>query len=253
MSTTNIGMCEFCDQTFSARGMTRHLQACSPRKEQQAVEKKAGRTAQLHHLKVAGKYYPEYWMHLEMAGESSLANLDRFLRAVWLECCGHLSEFRTETTDYRDTEFIEEEDPLFPAFGAYRRKTASMNVPLARVFETDEALDYQYDFGSTTHLRIEVKDLRTGVAPEKGIRIMARNIPPEFSCTVCGKQAAAICVECQWIVDNPFYCDSCAEDPAKHACDAGYDMMLPVVNSPRMGVCGYCGPSSPEPDGWRMV
>jgi hypothetical protein len=35
--------------------------------------------------------------------------------------------------------------------------------------------------------------------------------------------------------DNPFFCDSCAE---KHEHE---EMLLPVVNSPRMGVCAYDG------------
>ncbi len=36
--------------------------------------------------------------------------------------------------------------------------------------------------------------------------------------------------------DAGWLCDSCAED---HKC--GEDMLLPVVNSPRTGVCGYTG------------
>jgi hypothetical protein len=35
---------------------------------------------------------------------------------------------------------------------------------------------------------------------------------------------------------DEFYCDKCL---TKHEC--GDEMSLPVVNSPRMGVCGYCG------------
>ncbi len=192
-------------------------------------------------------------MHLELDGERSLTDLDTFLRAIWLECCGHMSEFKSETTDYMPDEYIEMREPVMPGFGSYQRQAASMDIPLNKVFETEDALEYEYDFGSTTHLRIEMKDARAGVAPEKGLRIMARNTPPEFPCTGCGEKAAVICVECQWITENPFYCDSCAKDVDRHACDYGYDMTLPVVNSPRMGVCGYSGPYSPESDGWRIV
>lgn len=40
---------------------------------------------------------------------------------------------------------------------------------------------------------------------------------------------------CIWESENPFFCEACAE---AHAHD---DMLLPVTNSPRMGVCGDCG------------
>jgi hypothetical protein len=36
---------------------------------------------------------------------------------------------------------------------------------------------------------------------------------------------------------NPFYCEHHSED---HDCDEP-EMLLPVVNSPRMGMCGYTG------------
>jgi hypothetical protein len=41
------------------------------------------------------------------------------------------------------------------------------------------------------------------------------------------------CRLCGQLISNP-----CA---AKHEC--GEEMLLPVLNSPRAGVCGYCGPS----------
>ncbi len=36
--------------------------------------------------------------------------------------------------------------------------------------------------------------------------------------------------------DNPFLCEACIENY-----EHGDEMLLPVVNSPRMGVCGCCG------------
>lgn len=38
--------------------------------------------------------------------------------------------------------------------------------------------------------------------------------------------------------ENPFFCETHAK---RHEC-YNLDMLLPVVNSPRMGVCGYTGP-----------
>lgn len=72
-------------------------------------------------------------------------------------------------------------------------------------------------------------------AEEEPVRILARNEPPEFECAECGKPAAWINV---W-EDYTLLCDECA--------DVEYDEgFLPVVNSPRVGVCGYTGPYDPE-------
>jgi hypothetical protein len=38
--------------------------------------------------------------------------------------------------------------------------------------------------------------------------------------------------------ENPFYCGAHAESE-EHEC--GEEALLPVVNSPRMGMCGYTG------------
>ena len=35
-----------------------------------------------------------------MPASDTLADLDDFLRAIWLECCGHLSEFTIGGTSY---------------------------------------------------------------------------------------------------------------------------------------------------------
>ena len=58
---------------------------------------------------------------------------------------------------------------------------------------------------------------------------------PAFACVECGRPATQLCSCCIY-EEYAFYCDECGEE---HEC--GEDMMLPVVNSPRMGVCGYCG------------
>jgi hypothetical protein len=35
-----------------------------------------------------------YWMDLAVPASATLKDLDRFFRKMWLECCGHLSQFR---------------------------------------------------------------------------------------------------------------------------------------------------------------
>ena len=56
-------------------------------------------------------------------------------------------------------------------------------------------------------------------------------------CEECGteKLAIQICTECMWS-GHGWLCQDCA---ATHKC--GSEMLLPAVNSPRAGVCGYSG------------
>ena len=66
------------------------------------------------------------------------------------------------------------------------------------------------------------------------VTILARNVPPVILCKVCGKPATKV-VAGYYNAEENAYCNKCA----RHSRDA--DMMLPVVNSPRVGVCGYTG------------
>ncbi len=100
-------------------------------------------------------------------------------------------------------------------------------------FAPGTILQYEYDFGSTTTLYITFVQNVSRQKQESAVRVMARNDPYTFECEKCGKKAI--------LVDNSewpavMYCKKCAD---KYIGDAGY--LLPVVNSPRMGVCGYCG------------
>jgi hypothetical protein len=67
------------------------------------------------------------------------------------------------------------------------------------------------------------------------IRVLARNEPPVIPCDKCGKPATQVCTQCMHAGEG-WLCDACA---AQHDCED--PMFLPVVNSPRVGVCGYTG------------
>ena len=96
---------------------------------------------------------------------------------------------------------------------------------------------HDYDFGTTTRLTLRVLGMVKVPLPAHEIRIVARNDAPEMLCE-CGQPATWVCTECYWD-DEGLLCDKCAED---HEC--GEECLLPVVNSPRCGVCGYCGPEA---------
>jgi hypothetical protein len=199
--------------------MSRHLEACKARKA--AIAASDAPRTRLFHLAVQGTYNPAYWMNLEMPASATLYDLDRFLRGVWVECCGHLSMFKVVTRRYMSSvEWGWDDDP-------------DMDVELDQVLRPGLKFSYEYDFGTTTYLDLRVVAEREGTAiVDQPVQIMARNDPPSYHCKDCGEAATLICVYC----DYPLLCDKCAET---HEC--GEDGFLPVVNSPRMGMCGYTG------------
>ena len=157
-------------------------------------------------LKIEGAYDKDYWLYVDMPVDKTLTALDRFLRKIWLECCGHLSQFTG----------------------------AGKSSKLGRFSAGDQFL-HEYDMGDTTETLITVIGTTWRPPQREVVRLLARNVPPQFQCKTCKAPADMICVECMWAEENPFYCSDCAQ---KHEHE---DMMLPVTNSPRMGVCGYDG------------
>ena len=114
----------------------------------------------------------------------------------------------------------------------------SLGVSLKKVLKVGQKFSYEYDFGSTTELNLRVILEREGVVQEgeedDPITILARNEPPIILCKVCGKPATKVAGGYYNVEENA-YCNKCA----RRSEDA--EMMLPVVNSPRVGVCGYTG------------
>jgi hypothetical protein len=96
--TISQGICHFCHGEFAKNKMTQHLKSCKARSAKETSQE--GQETRLLHVQIEGKYRPEYWMHVEIPAEATLADLDDFLRAVWVECCDHLSEFTIGGVSY---------------------------------------------------------------------------------------------------------------------------------------------------------
>ena len=107
-------------------------------------------------------------------------------------------------------------------------------------------LFYEYDMGDTTRLRIRALE-RTQTGP--GVLLIARNDPPEITCWTCrGQPAAQICLSCpekERTGHGPL-CEGCLGEHRKPERE-GLEFVLPALNSPRTGVCGYEGPTA-SPD-----
>jgi hypothetical protein len=203
----STGVCVFCQQSFDKRGISRHLG--THLKKLKPVEMKKS-----FHLRVeAGLYF----LNLLVDGDTELAELDGLLRSVWLECCGHMSQF---------------------SIGRWNEELR-FSLKARRVFEKGTKIWYAYDFGSTTELDIRCISVHP-VATKESIRILSRNEPLDIPCDSCMKKPAEQLCTVHGDGSDMFFCEACAEKHAKTCEDAEY-AMLSVVNSPRMGVCAYEG------------
>jgi len=220
------GACAFCGKDFTRAGMTKHLAACKGWKEAvQKADASKRKSQSLFHLIVYDAYNKtNYWLHLEMNGLGDLEDLDRYLRAIWLECCGHMSTFFGGKRAYQDPEL-------------------DMDAKARDVFTQLPQLLHIYDFGTSSETMVEVANVREGRPLTKNpIALMARNHPPEYPCMECDKPAAYYCEECVEEEDETgLLCEAHAKDHPH----GNYGGPMPLVNSPRVGLCGYDGPAEP--------
>jgi len=114
---------------------------------------------------------------------------------------------------------------------------ALMGKPLASRLQPGVVFSHEYDFGTTTELALRVAGEYPAPALPGGLKLLARNEPPAIPCSVCAKPATQLCQQCDDYGGSPL-CDACT---TKHEC--GEEMIVPLINSPRTGVCGYSGPS----------
>jgi hypothetical protein len=100
-----------------------------------------------------------------------------------------------------------------------------------------------YDFGTSSETIVRVVGVRTGQPlTAKPIFLMARNNPPEAACIECGQPAAWLCMEC--VIEDDVWGVLCEQHAETHPHD-NYGEPSPLVNSPRLGMCGYDGPADP--------
>jgi hypothetical protein len=242
MTTLNSeGKCLFCGETYKKAAISRHLNTHLKAK---AAANKIGVS---FHLRIEAE---EMFLNLWVDGEAKMKSIDDFLRSIWLECCGHMSAFRDRSKASRGGGMFDIMDAYdyleqgnIKKYEAIMESTAG-EVPMSRkvkdVFYKDYKLEYQYDFGSTTQLKVKAIEVFPFKA-EKSIVLLSRNEPLEILCHDCGKSPASkICTVCMG-EDEYMFCDKCAKKHAKKCPDFDDYAQLPVVNSPRMGVCAYEG------------
>ncbi len=212
MAEKKIGTCAYCKKEFSKLVLKKHFERCEM-KTTSGTEKE-----EFFLISVEGYDDKEYWLYISANVNSTLKQVDSFLRDIWLECCGHLSAFYINGIDYESSRYD----------SSYSK---TMNIKLEKILDVGDKFTHDYDFGSTTTLKLKIISKYINFKRKKKVELIANNIKPLKKCDSCGEIADYICADCgEWV------CGKCSTN---HKC--GEDMLLPAVNSPRVGVCSYCG------------
>jgi len=203
------GKCLFCNKTFAKAGINRHLDS---HLSEMSVSGKSGKSFLVKIETDKNWSNTPYFLSIWVDGEATMKNIDKFLRDIWLECCEHLSKFYD----------------------------VGMQQKARNIFAKGLRLDYEYDFGSSTLLTLTVMKEYPIKADQK-IVLLSRNEPLHIMCAICGKAPATqICVVCMDEDINAEFCDKCAPQHSEK-CEDFADASMPIVNSPRIGICGYTG------------
>ena len=213
--STRKGTCWVCERSIAMSRMGPHLKTHIP----------ATGKGTHYIISVSGG---AFWMFLQLPGNYTLKKIDTFLRQEWLECCGHLSQFEIDGVDY----------DVDPSSAEYSRPK-SMNYKLSSVLKQGMVFAHEYDFGTTTELKLSV---RAALVPPpvhlKGIVVLAVHDKVRFNCDVCGGDATKVCGYCSIYTHGSLLCDRCVKE---HPCcvEDGEDALLDAVQSPRIGMCAY--------------
>lgn len=201
------GKCLFCNKLFPQKQIGKHLAT-----HLAIIEKEdSTKTSETYcHIMVE---WDVMFLYLLVKGRVTMEKIDTFLQDIWLDCCGHMSNF------------------------GQKNLRIPMSQKVMDIFETKVKIHHIYDYGDTTRVFLKgIKNYQLNF--KENIILLSRNEPLKWICAKCGKQPAVnICIECNW----DFYCESCSTQH-ENECEAFIDYaQMPVVNSPRMGVCGYTG------------
>jgi hypothetical protein len=201
--------------------MGRHLTRC-PHLQKQAVGARVGKPETLLRLRMQDGYEGAFWLDVEVRGDCTLADIDQYLRAIWLECCGQMSKF---------------------SIGGWGGADVARSRRAQAVLTEGVELTHIYDFGTESVTRINaVGSRQSAPLSQRPIALLARNVPPEVACVECAQPASHLCQECQQDWESPG--TLCPRHAKTHPHEE-YGEPVEIVNSPRLGLCGYTGPAEP--------
>ena len=173
------GACYRCGKDLTSQhGAGTHLKSCLDQWHRESIlyedDPDSDQVTRVYwHVSVTSDR--RHWMELLVPQETTLEQLDRFLRGTWLECCGHLSAFVfgdlwvSSTLDEEDCNTINDIDIS---------GIISMESPVARVLLPGFKVKHQYDMGSPTELTLSCRNIYA-LRDRPEILAIARNSPSD--------------------------------------------------------------------------
>jgi hypothetical protein len=204
------GKCLYCEDLFLQKEIGKHLAKHLAQMETKSV---GTNPVNYVHIEVEAG---EMFLHILVKGDAKMKIIDKFLRGIWLECCGHLSEFGHKDFKIKMNDLVED------------------------VFQPRIKIYHDYDFGTTTRVILKAHK-QYQLALKEQIILLSRNEPLKFMCNLCKKKPAVYLCSICWYETEAFYCEKCSKKHAETCEDFADYAEMPVVNSPRMGECGYTG------------
>ena len=209
---TSEGKCIYCGKLFQQKAVAAHLtKHLSELEKEIPSEKERG-----YHLSVKAG---DLFLQVLVNGSATFKTLDTFLRKIWVDCCDHMSDFRHGDIKIR------------------------MSEKVFRVLSPKVKFDYIYDYGDTTSFTLSVVGVYQ-LDQKENVVLLSRNEPLKIMCRVCNERpATSVCIVHLYETDKSFFCNVCASKHEDDCEDFSDYANMPVVNSPRMAVCGYTGGS----------
>ena len=202
------GKCLYCEELLLQKEIGKHLAKHLAQMEKESIDKNPSKYV---HVEVDAE---EMFLQILVKGDAKMKVIDEFLRGVWLECCGHMSEFRHKNFKIKKKDLVED------------------------IFQPRIKIFHDYDFGTTTRVFLKTHKQYQLDLKEKLI-LLSRNEPLKLMCSICKKKpAVSLCAICLY-EEESFFCEKCGEKHAETCEDFADYAEMPIVNSPRMGQCGY--------------
>jgi hypothetical protein len=129
------------------------------------------------------------------------------------------------------------------SIGGWKGAEIAKGRRVGEVFKPRITLTHIYDFGTSSETLIRYIETREGKPTTPyPIALMARNVIPEAFCIDCKQPAVWLCMEC--VIEDEIWGFMCREHVKSHPHEE-YGKPIRIVNSPRLGMCGYEGPADP--------
>ena len=167
------GECYLCGKQISGhRYMATHLTSCINKWSREPDED--GDPTIYIHATISGDDH--HWMEVAIHQDTTLRQLDQFLRNAWLECCDRLSTFRFGEM-YIGCDEVED-DIRNSINDIDTGHLVNFDTPYIKAVLPSCTIKHEYDFGSTSETEITTQ--RYHELPEtRPIVVIARNNPIE--------------------------------------------------------------------------